>query len=116
MLFAAALSLMCRLPSASVLIGQEAVIVKPACIKPFRQCVPCSSGFVREHQGHDAVRLQHTATLGEDRCHPFSVVPIRKRCCPFSALEFRRVGYRLMFLVRQCCAEQFRNHIVLRYA
>ena len=33
-LLAADLSLMCKLPSASVLIGQEAVIVKPAFIRP----------------------------------------------------------------------------------
>ena len=34
-LFAAALSLMCRLPSASVLTGQDAVMAKPASIRPF---------------------------------------------------------------------------------
>ena len=34
MLLAAALSLMCRLPPASVLIGQEAVIRNPAAIRP----------------------------------------------------------------------------------
>ena len=33
-LLAAALSLMCRLPSASVLMGQDAVMVKPASISP----------------------------------------------------------------------------------
>ena len=33
-LLAAALSLMCRLPSASVLIGQEAVMAKPDSISP----------------------------------------------------------------------------------
>ena len=34
MLLAADFSLMCRLPSASVLIGQEAVMTKPALTKP----------------------------------------------------------------------------------
>ena len=34
MLFAAALSLMCMLPGASVLIGHDAVIVNPAVISP----------------------------------------------------------------------------------
>ena len=34
MLFAAALFLMCRLPGASVLIGHDAVILKPASISP----------------------------------------------------------------------------------
>ena len=33
-LLAAALSLICRLPSASVLTGQEAVMIKPASISP----------------------------------------------------------------------------------
>ena len=34
MLFAAALSLMCMLPGASVLIGHDAVILNPASMRP----------------------------------------------------------------------------------
>ena len=69
-LLTAALFLMCRLPSASVLIGHDAVMTKPASIRPFVSasqapvalCVNISvitpSGFsVRRHSAKiDAIR------------------------------------------------------------
>ena len=60
---------MCRLPSASVFTGHDAVMMKPASIKTLGQRVPGAGGLVREHHGHDAVGLQHAALFGEDGRH-----------------------------------------------
>ena len=74
MLLAADFSLMCRLPSASVLIGQDAVMTNPALHETLGQGVPGPAGLVGEHDRHDAVGLDDPAALGEDRGHPLLVV------------------------------------------
>ena len=84
-LFAAAFFLMCRLPSASVLMGQDAVMTKPASINPLVQRVPRAGGLVGEHQRHDALGLQHPAALGEDGCHALLVVSSGERLCALLA-------------------------------
>jgi len=54
---------------------------------------------VREHQGHDAVRLQHTPHFGKDGSHAMLVVAPGQRLGTFFALELSRVGYSLILLV-----------------
>ena len=99
MLLAAALFLMCRLPSASVLTGHDAVMAKPRFHQALGKRVPGPGRLVGEHQRHDAVGLQHPAAFGEDRRHPLLVVPSGERPCALLAPEPCRVGDGLVVLV-----------------
>ena len=62
---------------------------------------------MREHQRHDAVRLQHPPTLREDGRHALLVVPSGEGAGTLPASESRRVGDGLVLLVRELAAEQF---------
>ena len=70
------------------------------------QRVPGAARLVGEHQGHDAVRLQHPAALGEDGRHALLVVPTRQ--CPGAllSLEPGGIGDGFIVLVGQAVAEQ----------
>ena len=100
MLLAADFSLMCRLPSASVLIGQDAVMTKPGLDQTRRQSVPGPARLVGEHDHHHAVRLHHSAALGKDGGHPLLVVAAGKSGACLAS-EPERVGDRLTILVGQ---------------
>ena len=100
-LLAAALFLMCRLPAASVLMGQDAVMAKPASINPLVSASQASTFLMREHQCHDATGLQSTSAFGEDGSHSLLVIPAREHTGPFFALEPGRIGDGFVILVRQ---------------
>ena len=110
MLLAADFSLMCRLPSASVLIGQEAVITKPALTKPLARASQRAARLVGKHDRHHAVRFDHSAALSEDGGHPFLVVAGCKnpRSEPL-AFEFRGVCDGFTILISQVVGEGLRE-------
>ena len=74
--------------------------------QPGGQRVPGAGGLVREHQRHDAVRLQHPAALGEDRRHPCLVVLAGEGACAGLTGELGWVGDRLVLLVCELLPEQ----------
>ena len=110
MLLAADLSLMCRLPSASVLIGQDAVIVKPASISPLVSASHAPVALCVNISVMMPFALQHAAALGEDAGHALLVVARGQRLRALLAVELRRVGDRLVVLVRELAAEQLGIH------
>ena len=110
-LLAAALFLMCMLPSASVLIGQDAGDDEACLDQPARERIPSAGCLVREHEGHDSVRLERPAALGEDRCHSLLVVAMREGARTALAGEPSRIGDSLILLVGQPATEQLREQV-----
>ena len=115
-LLAADLSLMCRLPSASVLIGQDAVMAKPASISPLVSAshapvalwvnisVMMPSGFSTR---------RHSAKIAR---HALLVVAPGERLGALLAGELGRVGDRLVLLVGERAGEQLRQRRARRCA
>ena len=61
---------------------------------------------MREHNGHDAVRLQYPVTLGEDQAHSFLVILEGEGGGTTLTGEFRRTSDCFILLVGQLPSEQ----------
>ena len=109
MLFAAALSLICRLPSASVLTGQDAVTANLASMRPVVSASQAPVALWVNMSVMMPFRLQHPAAFGEDRGHALPVVPAGESAGALLTLEPGGIGDGFAVLVGEPAAKQFRE-------
>ena len=64
-----------------------------------------------EHEGHHPVRLEDPLTLREDGSHALLIVATRTRLGALLTLESSHIGDRLVVLIGQVAAEEFREDV-----
>ena len=88
---------MCRLPSASVLIGQDAVMANPASIRPVVRLSQAPVALCVNISVMMPFGFSTPAALGEDRRHALLVVAPGQRPRALLTLELGRDWRRLHF-------------------